>query len=1150
MKLTRLRIVGFKTFVEPTEVLIEPGLTGVVGPNGCGKSNLVEALRWVMGESSHKNMRATGMDDVIFAGSSSRPARNTAEVTLAIDNADKQAPAAFNDADALEVSRRIERSHGSSYHVNGREVRARDVQLLFADAATGARSPALVRQGQISELIAAKPQARRRILEDAAGIAGLHARRHEAELRLRQAEENLLRVEDVLREIETQVTALQRQGRQAARYRNLSAEIRLIDARLAAAAWLAAERERAEAEAAEREDVRAVADATTSQAEAARLEAVAAHEVGPLREAQGAASAALRRLVQAKSDLDGEEKRAAQRLTDLERRIVEIERDAARQTQLRQDAADTIARLDKEATDLAETVSAASSRREGLEGGLSDAEADLARAETALAAVQAEAAEQTAKRSALQREAAAETERAERGAKEVARLLAEKAALEASRQALGTAPLGAAREAAEIAAKEAEDAVSTARQALAAAREAEARERGSANEAERAAQRLETEHRTLVKLFAASPGKRFPTMLDAMRVEPGCETAVAAALGDDLDASPDLGAPLAWHDTGSGESDPPLPGGAAPLAGFVSGPPALTRRLRQIGLVTRDEASALKATLAPGQRLVTREGDLWRWDGLAAAAEAPSPAARRLAERNRLAGLETEATEARRIADDRRTVAAAAEAATREASRAEGAAIEAAKRARRAFDEAREALARAERQASEGAARLSALTEAIGRVEAGERDARVRAGEARMQLAALPDGTALETRHLEARAVAAEQRARVADGRAALGALTREQEAASRRREALAADIRSWRERSERSIAAASDLAERAEAAAAERQELRDAPDTFAKRRSALAVALKDAEARRSEAADRLSGADRRVQDTARAARAALEALSGAREKRAASAALTEALGRRVAELGHAVEERFETSPRELAIQSGLNEATAFDAAAAEARLAVLKVERERLGGVNLRAEEELEESESKRDRLAAERDDLTEAIKRLRQAIGNLNREGRERLNTAFGIVSGHFKRLFTTLFGGGEAELTLVDSDDPLEAGLEIVARPPGKKPQSLSLLSGGEQALTATALIFAVFLTNPSPICVLDEVDAPLDDANVERYCDLLQQMASETDTRFVVITHNPITMARMDRLFGVTMAERGMSQLVSVDLQAAERLRDAG
>ena len=1149
MKLTRLRIAGFKTFVEPTEILIEPGLTGVVGPNGCGKSNLVEALRWVMGESSHKNMRATGMDDVIFAGSTKRPARNTAEVLLAIDNADRQAPAAFNDSEALEVSRRIERAHGSSYHVNGREVRARDVQLLFADAATGARSPSLVRQGQISELIAAKPQARRRILEDAAGIAGLHARRHEAELRLRHAEENLIRVEDVLREIDQQVDSLRRQGRQAARYRNLSGDIRKIEARIAAAGWVAAEREFTAAEAAEREEVRAVAETTTAQAEAAKQEAIAAHEIEPIRQAEIEAAAALRRIAQARTELDGEEKRAAERLVDLDRRLAEIERDVARQAQGRQDARETIARLEREAAEIAEDPDDGAARLEALEQAVAEADADMAEAEVKLAAIQAEMAERGAHRQALQREAATETERADRAAKEADRLRAEKAALEVTRSSLASVRLKAACEAAEAAWRAADQSVTEARQALAGARERESQARTAAAQTDRAAQKLETEHATLAKLFAPGAGKRFATMLDAITVAPGYENAVAAALGDDLDASPDEAAPLRWRNTGAGDGDPPLPGGLRPLTEFVSGPSALTRRLRQIGLVEGGEAEALAPRLAPGQRLVTQAGALWRWDGLTASAEAPSAAARRLAERNRLAELEAAAGTARKAAEANRATVATADGETRQAARRESETVEANRQARRALDDVRDSLGRAERQESEGAARLSALAAALDRIEANEREARERAGEATRLLAGLPDGREVERRHLQARTVVAEGRARVADRRAALNTFTREAEAARKRREALAADIRLWSERAERAATAETELTERAAAAGTERDRLREAPDTFAHRRRALLTANDAAETHRSEAADRLAIAETHVRASAAAARSALEALSSARERRAAAAARSEALQRRVAELGHHIEEAFETTPRDLAIQAALGDAP-FDAGAAEMKLAALRGERERLGGVNLRAEEELVESEGKRDKLASDRDDLTEAIKRLRQAVSNLNREGRERLNAAFGVVNGHFKRLFTTLFGGGEAELTLVDSDDPLEAGLEIMARPPGKKPQSLGLLSGGEQALTATALIFAVFLTNPSPICVLDEVDAPLDDANVERYCDLLQQMAGETDTRFVVITHNPITMSRMDRLFGVTMAERGISQVVSVDLEAAERLREAG
>src|SRR5690349_2348977 len=362
MKLTRLRIAGFKTFVEPTDFLIEPGLTGVVGPNGCGKSNLVEALRWVMGENSHKNMRATGMDDVIFSGSGNRPARNWAEVMLTIDNAERTAPAAFNDTDLLEISRKIEREEGSTYRVNGKEVRARDVQILFADAATGARSPAL---------------ARRRILEDAAGIAGLHARRHEAELRLKAAEDNLVRVEDVIRELESQIESLKRQGRQASRYKNLSAEIRRLEALMYAISFAEARDQAATAERQVAEDLKAVADATEEQTRSATAQAVSAHGIPALRQAEAAAAAALQRLTHARNELESEERRSKERVAELERHIGDLNRDIAREAAQRTDAEATIERLQSEATEITLTTDGADDARAEAEERLHSAEAEL-----------------------------------------------------------------------------------------------------------------------------------------------------------------------------------------------------------------------------------------------------------------------------------------------------------------------------------------------------------------------------------------------------------------------------------------------------------------------------------------------------------------------------------------------------------------------------------------------------------------------------------------------------------------------------------------------------------------------------------------------------------------------------------------------------
>jgi chromosome segregation protein len=324
----------------------------------------------------------------------------------------------------------------------------------------------------------------------------------------------------------------------------------------------------------------------------------------------------------------------------------------------------------------------------------------------------------------------------------------------------------------------------------------------------------------------------------------------------------------------------------------------------------------------------------------------------------------------------------------------------------------------------------------------------------------------------------------------------------------------------------------------------------FAEQRRSLIAQVEQAEAARREAFDRRASAETLLAEADKAARAALEAFGEARTEAARAEERLEAAGRRTADIAHEIREMLETEPHEVAALAEIRHGdTLPDVAEIEEKLDKLRRDRERLGAVNLRAEEELKEVEAQHTNLVTERDDLTEAIKRLRQGIQSLNKEARERLLSSFEVVNGHFQRLFTSLFGGGSAELQLIESDDPLEAGLDILAKPPGKKPATLSLLSGGEQALTAMALIFAVFLTNPAPICVLDEVDAPLDDHNVDRFCDLLDEMTRLTDTRFVIITHNPITMARMNRLFGVTMAERGISQLVSVDLETAAKIREA-
>jgi chromosome segregation protein len=547
---------------------------------------------------------------------------------------------------------------------------------------------------------------------------------------------------------------------------------------------------------------------------------------------------------------------------------------------------------------------------------------------------------------------------------------------------------------------------------------------------------------------------------------------------------------------------------------------------------------------------VSAEGDLWRWDGFAAASNAPTAAARRLAAKNRLADLDDELVAGRTDAEGKRHAVEAAEAELATAVAAETEARNQRREAQAQADSARDAHATAEREANRLTARISALVEAKVRLVASRDETIAAKHDAIQAIEMLPPVAELEGQLAESRGEVAAKRAVLAEARGEAQAIAREAELRAKRLSAIAAERAEWDGRKMSAAGQVAALQERLADAQGERASLEGAPAAFADKRRALIAEVEQADATRRASSDRRAGAETALAEADKAARAALEAMGEARTEAARAEERLEAAGRRTNDVAHEIREMLECEPGQVAALAEIEpDAELPPVQEVEERLDKLRRDRERLGAVNLRADEELREVETQHSSLVTERDDLTEAIKRLRQGIQSLNREARERLLSSFAVVNGHFQRLFTSLFGGGTAELQLVESDDPLEAGLDILAKPPGKKPATLSLLSGGEQALTAMALIFAVFLTNPAPICVLDEVDAPLDDHNVDRFCDLLDEMTRLTDTRFVLITHNPITMARMNRLFGVTMAERGISQLVSVDLETAARIREA-
>lgn len=1149
MQFSKLRLTGFKSFVDPTDLVIAEGLTGVVGPNGCGKSNLLEALRWVMGENRPTAMRGGGMEDVIFAGAATRPARNFAEVALHIDNSERLAPSGFNDADQIEIIRRITRDVGSAYKAAGKDVRARDVQMLFADASTGAHSPALVRQGQISELINAKPKNRRRILEEAAGISGLYARRHEAELKLNGAEANLSRVDDVIDQLAGQLAQLARQARQAARYREIGNDLRKSEGMLLYRRW----READDARAAAGEDLRLkineAAKAEAAVRQAAKLRQGAEDALPSLREEDAIAAAVVQRLGVQRDTLTDQEARAQETITALTKRIAQLARDIEREAGLNRDAEETIKRLEWEARELEKAGAGHGDALEVAAEAARDAAAVLQTHEGELSQLTEDVARLAARHGSAERLLGDSRKTL---AKSEAEALKARDAVTQSQAAMQKAVADfdaatVAEAAATAQAEQAEAALNAAEEARATTQAREADARAERSEAEGEMNALRAEAGALAKLVERDTAEG-GQILDRLQVEHGFEKALGAALADDLRAPQvEADGPSGWAGLPAYDMVQTLPDGVTALTAHVSVPDVLARRMSQIGLVDADDGPALQAALKPGQRLVSLEGDLWRWDGYRAWAEdAPSAAALRLQQINRLEVLKQALEQASQRADGARDAHEALQRSLAAQTEADKRARDARRDADRAVADAGRALSRAEADRNLAEGRLESLGLAVTRHEEEAMAGRQQVIEAEHALAELDDVAEARAGVEALRMTVEGARIAMMSRRSAHDELRREGDARLKRAQEVTKELSGWRLRLETAGKRSAELVDRKTASEIELKEASAAPAEIAAKRDELTQAITTADARKAEADDRLSTAEGALREATLAEREAERLASEAREARARSEARADAAKETVGYAAERIAEEQQMTPAELLASLDVNLDQMPGAEGLEADVNRLKRQRDALGAVNLRAEEDAKEVQEEHGALTTEKADLTEAIRTLRSGISSLNREGRERLLTAFEQVNSNFSMLFRHLFNGGEANLVMVESDDPLEAGLEIMCQPPGKKLSTLSLLSGGEQTLTAMALIFAVFLANPAPICVLDEVDAPLDDANVTRFCDLLDEMCRQTNTRFLIITHHAVTMARMDRLFGVTMAEQGVSQLVSVDLKKAETL----
>lgn len=796
MEFKKIQLNGFKSFADKTNFLIENGLTGIVGPNGCGKSNIVESLRWVMGETSAKSMRGSGMEDVIFSGTSNKASKNIAEVSVTVTNEKNEGPIQYRELDEVNVRRKIEKDKGSKFYINDKEVRARDAQMFFADLSTGAHSPSMISQGRIGAIVTAKPADRRAILEEAAGISGLHVRRHEAELRLNAAENNLKRADELRRQQERQLVNLQKQAEEAARYKNMSEEIKKIEAGLYYLKLLEIDKEIKIENEINVEAETEVTDFNNKIADLENLIKTETEKVTPLREKNIENLSKIQRLNLELQSLDEENTRIQDEIENIKKTLLTFEEDIGREKGIVIDANSNEKRLKEEKNELIE-----------IDSKYYDTE------------------------------------------------------------------------------------------------------KQSDNDLNTSKDKLQSEIEKVKELINSQKNQEAISALD------NCKLLIEAYAGS----------------------------------------------------YSKNE-NIKKESVKRNERIKVIDTEIESWKNL---------------------------------------------------------------------------LLNSEKMVSQLTERRSKLNDQLSKLD--------------------------------------------------------------------------------------------------------NQPKLQAEKKGQITEGLRISEEEKKENDEIINSTDEKIENLRLQLNEIQEQSIQIRERKASSGATVEGLKKRKNDLIDRINSELNLSEENILESSNLFGVEELpDAVNQEDLLDKKKQEREKLGSVNLKADEETNKYETEIKKMESDRVDLVTAIVKLKESINELNQKGRERLIEAFDKVDRKFNEVYTKLFNGGSAKLELVDADDPLEAGLEMLVSPPGKRLQSITLLSGGEQALTALSLIFAVFLTNPSPICVLDEVDAPLDDANVTRFCSLLEELTKITDTKFIIVTHHALTMSKMNRLYGVTMPEKGISQLVAVDLQKAESM----
>lgn len=1141
MKFQSVRISGFKSFLEPTEIQMNMGLTGVVGPNGCGKSNIVEAIKWIMGENSARQMRGDGMDDVIFSGTNERPSRNFAEVSIKLDNSEKKAPAIFNHYDEIEITRKIEREKGSVYRVNGKQVRARDIQLIFADNGTGARSSGIVGQGRIAQIIDSNPEDRRVILEEAANIKGLHSRRHEAELKLKGASDNLDRLSDIEQTYKEQLIELEKQGRKAARYRSVGERIRKAEATLFFNLMNNAKKEANDLDIQLKKANENVSQGQIKVAEHIKSQLHLANKIPDLKKDEAEKAATLQTLNITKIKLDEEKSSAQNALQNIINQINLINNDIARESEIKEDAKKSLSTLLTEEKNLKEDSENFSTKITKATDLVKKLRSISDAADDKLSTITSEIYSIKSDKSDLEK-----------------RINNLKQKIEVTQNQLANFNIEDDKNRFKLD----KEKIINLKKLIQENNQLNDGYKVELEKLEKLETRLIEEKNTAVFEFN-KVNLEFDSLstllgrdtLNSNTLEKtigninNLEEAIGSVLGETLLApilSDDQSTENTtyWRDDFKTISPASLPESVIPIVTKITKSSILDTALKGVGIVNNKEiAFKLQKKLTFGQALTTPSGGLWRWDGFVQPQGVQNSYSERLQQIARLRLLQNKlpSLEENQSLSEKR------------------------------LDECFNNIKKYKDDLSNLQVKLSSLISESNQLELQNTkvESKLLSSEAlikelknteRMSLEELSELEkefnnslnlpSLLAEELKVRNNADQSRNELTDAMAAEQQIKSEESFQSRNLIQLGHQKENWKVREEEAKTRLISLEERLKTSQDEKNRLSTLPESFEKKEAELNIKIEEAISNRNIAADQLVKNETSLNDADKQVREAEKVVSTLREEMIKIEALLNLSKAKIQNIEERVFEKLKIKSTELNkfINTKEEDQPIKSIEILEKTLQRLLNERETLGAVNLRAEDEMNEMLNKIEVMSKERVDLEEAIAKLRSGIFELNKEGRQRLKESFEEVNENFKQLFQKLFGGGNAELRLVGNEDPLQAGLEVLASPPGKKMQLLSLLSGGEQALTAISLIFSVFLCNPAPICILDEVDAPLDDTNVGRFCDLLNQIVDETNTYFMVITHHRLTMAKMDRLFGVTMEQKGISKLVSVDLEQASRIRD--